>query len=144
MRRVAIELFSFVVLLFVSGDTTMQEPVNPGDRSKFVEDVTIPDGTKVKPGQALEKQWRVQNVGNVRWEGRFLTANSSSAGEADRKSIAPTPIPPTAPDELCLLTAKLTAPARKGTYRVEFKMTDAKGMVLLTNQQAVFILVVVE
>ena len=33
----------------------------------FVKDVTIPDGTKVSPGEILLKQWRVENTGDCNW-----------------------------------------------------------------------------
>lgn len=43
-----------------------------GDKSIFLTDVTIPDGTVVMVGSSFTKTWEVQNVGTVAWEGREL------------------------------------------------------------------------
>jgi next-to-BRCA1 protein 1 len=37
----------------------------------FLEDVTIPDGERVRPGQALDKGWLMQNSGSCSWDGRY-------------------------------------------------------------------------
>ncbi|MEZ4516680.1 MAG: NBR1-Ig-like domain-containing protein [Chloroflexota bacterium] len=33
------------------------------DDAQFVEDITVPDGTLVEPGQMIEKTWRLRNSG---------------------------------------------------------------------------------
>ena len=38
----------------------------------FVQDVTIPDGTKMTPGQKFTKTWRVSNTGTCAWESGFV------------------------------------------------------------------------
>lgn len=35
----------------------------PCDQADFVQDVSIPDGTRMLPGQAFTKTWRLRNVG---------------------------------------------------------------------------------
>lgn len=47
-------------------------PVEDGDRSRFVRDVTIPDGTKLYVGEKFTKIWEIQNVGTCVWENRHL------------------------------------------------------------------------
>ena len=37
------------------------------DDSQFLEDVTIPDGTVVKPGEDFKKTWRFKNTGTCQW-----------------------------------------------------------------------------
>ena len=37
------------------------------DDSQFIEDVTIPDGTAVKPGEEFKKTWRIKNTGVCTW-----------------------------------------------------------------------------
>ena len=34
---------------------------------KFVSDITIPDGTSAKIGEAMEKKWEVENAGTCNW-----------------------------------------------------------------------------
>jgi len=38
---------------------------------RFVEDVNFPDGTIVRPGEKIEKLWRVQNDGTCSWDSRY-------------------------------------------------------------------------
>jgi hypothetical protein len=35
--------------------------------ARFVEDLTIPDGENVSPGQQIDKRWSVQNTGTCDW-----------------------------------------------------------------------------
>jgi hypothetical protein len=37
------------------------------DDSQFLEDVTIPDGTTLKPGETFKKTWRLKNTGVCTW-----------------------------------------------------------------------------
>ncbi len=37
----------------------------------FFQDLTIPDGTQVSPGQRLDKRWLVQNAGTCNWDDRY-------------------------------------------------------------------------
>jgi polar amino acid transport system substrate-binding protein len=37
------------------------------DGMEFVEDVTVPDGTEMQPGQNFDKVWRVKNTGTCEW-----------------------------------------------------------------------------
>jgi hypothetical protein len=49
-------------------------PANTGPtcfNSKFVADVTIPDGTVMQPGEKFRKIWRVQNTGTCSWDEGF-------------------------------------------------------------------------
>lgn len=75
----------------------------------FLEDVTIPDGERVRPGQALDKRWRMQNSGTCSWDGRYrirLIAGDS-LGAPGEQALYPAlsgttfeiQIPFTAPDQ---------------------------------------------
>src|SRR3972149_6412987 len=37
------------------------------NNASFIEDLTIPDGTQVLPGEALDKRWSVSNSGSCDW-----------------------------------------------------------------------------
>jgi hypothetical protein len=41
------------------------------DDSQFIEDVTIPDGTVVKPGEEFKKTWRIKNTGICSWTTKY-------------------------------------------------------------------------
>ncbi len=38
------------------------------DDAIYVADITIPDGTKLKPGEDFQKIWRIQNTGTCTWD----------------------------------------------------------------------------
>ena len=37
----------------------------------YIQDLTIPDGTTVSPGQSIDKQWLVSNSGTCNWDARY-------------------------------------------------------------------------
>ena len=37
----------------------------------YIQDLTIPDGTKVLPNQSIDKQWLVSNSGTCNWDNRY-------------------------------------------------------------------------
>lgn len=37
------------------------------DDARFVEDVTVPDGSLVAPGQVVDKRWEMENTGSCHW-----------------------------------------------------------------------------
>jgi hypothetical protein len=44
------------------------------DDAAFIADVTVPDGTEMKPGQDFEKVWALQNSGTCRWDEGYIFA----------------------------------------------------------------------
>jgi transcriptional regulator with XRE-family HTH domain len=51
---------------------TRSARTQPGDRSEFIADLTIPDGMVVRPGAKFVKSWRIRNAGLVPWRARLL------------------------------------------------------------------------
>lgn len=41
------------------------------DGLTYVQDLTIPDGTNIAPGQPIDKQWLVSNSGTCNWDSRY-------------------------------------------------------------------------
>ncbi|MEY2817901.1 MAG: NBR1-Ig-like domain-containing protein [Chloroflexota bacterium] len=44
---------------------------NPCFNLLYIQDVTIPDGTRLKPGERFTKTWLVQNIGGCAWRPGF-------------------------------------------------------------------------
>lgn len=44
---------------------------NPCFNLLYIADVTIPDGTRLKPGERFTKTWQVQNIGGCAWRPGF-------------------------------------------------------------------------
>jgi len=61
-----LRMFVKKIKVFKRGHTEIQQSLVLGDKSKFICDVTIPDGIKVKVNQKFTKIWEIQNVGSVR------------------------------------------------------------------------------
>ncbi len=110
-----------------------------GDQSRFVRDVTIPDGAIFEPGEVFEKVWEIQNLGSREWEGRSIRRVGVSQGPGRLTSEPSTPIPDTKPGELCFVRVSLTAPSEPGSYYAQWKMVNHRGEVCLTRQQPLFV-----
>ncbi|MBF9434667.1 helix-turn-helix domain-containing protein [Mycobacteroides chelonae] len=99
----------------------------PGDASTFVADVTIPDGTLMKPYQLFEKTWRIRNSGTVLWKGRWLARRGAPTGHGVPTSPSKVLIPITAPGEEIEITVPMRAQPLAGASQVHWKMVDEQG-----------------
>jgi hypothetical protein len=41
------------------------------DDLRFLEDLTIPDGAQIAPGEIVDKRWTVENAGSCNWDRRY-------------------------------------------------------------------------
>jgi len=88
-------------------------------------DVTIPDDTKMQPGESFTKIWRLQNVGTCNWTSSYSVALFS--GDA---MDAPASVPLTAnvaPRASVDLPVDMIAPQVAGTYQGNWKLQNASG-----------------
>lgn len=90
----------------------------------FEEDVTIPDGMKMSPGETFIKTWWVRNNGNTTWLPGF--AISFAAG-MPMTNLLLRPLPLVPPGESIELSLELTAPAAPGIYRSDWRLLDPQG-----------------
>lgn len=94
------------------------------DNSKFLEDVTIPDGTLLAPGQVFEKTWSFQNTGRCAWKQGYTIGWVSG----DVLGGVTRPLPEVvAPNGTVQATVRLTAPFKPGTYRGVWRLFNSKG-----------------
>lgn len=97
------------------------------DNTLYLEDLSIPDGMLVRPGELLRKGWRVRNVGTVPWVNRRLTRLGPRGGPGHLASPRSVPIPDTAPGDTVDLWVDLRAPRMRSNPTAYFKMTDQAG-----------------
>ncbi|SNT45761.1 Helix-turn-helix domain-containing protein [Asanoa hainanensis] len=121
--------------------TPFSDSLIPGDSSKFVGDVTIPDGTKVKVDAEFIKVWALANVGKVDWHNRYLarinpTADADGCQTPDRVQIGDTP-----PGDQVMISVPVTAPSRPGKCWVSWKMVDANGKEYFPTRRPVYFMV---
>lgn len=97
-----------------------------GDWVQFVADVTIPDGTSFKAGDTFTKTWRLKNIGSTTWTTDyslvFVSGEQMSAPASLKlpKSVAP--------GGTVDVTVNMTAPAAAGTYRGNWQLKTAAGV----------------
>ncbi|OZC94065.1 hypothetical protein CH279_21665 [Rhodococcus sp. 06-412-2B] len=107
--------------------------LEPGDVSLWVADITIPDGTLMAPGERFTKIWRVRNGGSVHWKGRYIKRMGPLGGSSQVATLSLTPIPDTAPGELCDIAVECKAHVLPGSSQANFKMSDAHGRLYYPN-----------
>jgi hypothetical protein len=94
------------------------------DNLSFREDLTIPDGTQVSPGQALDKRWQVENSGTCNWDESYrlkLIAGPEMGAVAEQ-----TLYPARSGTEL-VIRIVFTAPNEPGTYRSAWQAYNPRG-----------------
>ena len=92
--------------------------------SKFVEDVTVPDGTHFAPKKAFDKTWKIQNTGTCAWttdyQYKFIGGEQMGGGDIKVPQAVQ-------PGDTINLTLKLTAPATAGKYRGQWRLFAPDG-----------------
>jgi hypothetical protein len=115
----------------------------PGDASRFVADVTIPDGTRVKVNARFVKVWAIANVGKVGWHNRFLARMNPTGDEDGCRVPDRVPIGDTPPGEQVMISVPVTAPSRPGKCWVSWKMVDEHGRPFFPSRRPVYFMVTV-
>jgi uncharacterized protein YkwD len=98
-------------------------PPNCKVQAVLIEDVTIPDNTKVRAGETFTKTWRFKNTGTCHWSKytiNFLTGDRMGAP-------AFAPVPDTLAGSTVDVSLELTAPSADGSYEGYFVLKDNEG-----------------
>ncbi len=109
------------------------------DSLTFVEDVNIPDGTSMSPGQDFVKTWRVKNAGSCTWDADYKLVY---AGYADEMSGQWQPLTqPVQPGQEVELSVQFKAPDKVGEYLSAWQMANPKGV---TMPEAIYVKILVQ
>lgn len=114
----------------------------PEDKTLFIKDVTIPDGTAIPVNTTFEKTWRVKNIGNVVWKDRYLK-RMTPASNLICSSPAMVPIPETQPGETIDITVTFRTPHLPGSCRTDWKTSDDRGNLYFPEMHGLFSIVTV-
>jgi len=91
----------------------------------YVNDVTIPDGTQMTPGQSFTKTWLVSNTGTCAWEAGF---SFNAVGGDAMGGSAVTLNQKIEPGSQYEFSVPMVAPANQsGTVRGTWRLADANG-----------------
>lgn len=88
-------------------------------------DMTIPDNTRLKPGDSFLKTWRLVNVGTCTWTRRYTAVWFSGENLASRKEepFREDVLPGQSVD----LSIDMVAPQKAGSYQSNWKLRDENG-----------------
>jgi len=121
------------------------------DHSAFARDVSIPDGTLVRPHECFTKTWEVQNVGQVAWENRYLQCVDEEilvygrSGETLSLAANLQPatsricVPFTPPGGTVQLSVNFTAPESPGTVLSYWKTVFEDGTLCFPSARGLWV-----
>jgi len=102
--------------------TPYPDDCKPG--AHFVEDLSIPDGTRMDPGEEFEKVWLVENDGCAPWpQGVRLVYDRGDRMDGPQTRT----LTPIEPGEEVEVAVSLTAPQAAGSYRGYWRFETAGG-----------------
>ncbi len=104
------------------------------DQARFISDVTIPDNTVLRPGQSFTKTWRLRNVGDCIWDENYaLVFVGGDQLSAPPKVVLPKIV---RKNETVDISVEMVAPTTGGTFRSNWKLSNADNQVFGTGQQS--------
>lgn len=101
--------------------TLPQDPAPPSptplascvDGAEFLEDLTLPDGTEVLPGAALDKRWLILNRGSCAWGPEYRLVRLGESRIEGPRELA---LYPAVPGSQAVWQVAMMAPLEKGEY----------------------------
>ncbi|MCX6064236.1 MAG: NBR1-Ig-like domain-containing protein [Chloroflexi bacterium] len=109
------------------------------NNSAFIQDVTIPNNTKLNPGESFTKTWRIKNTGSgaCTWNTNYkFTFIGGSLFGSDTTKIRKT-IPPGATMDFSL---NMVAPTVPGTYTSNWRLASDDGTLFGSGFNVVIII----
>ena len=107
------------------------------NNASFIEDLTIPDGTEVLPGEALDKRWSVSNSGSCDWGPDYRLVQ---VGTSEIQGPAEAALFPASAGSTAVWEVALVAPAAPGEYLGRWQARAPDGSLF---GDEVFVLIVV-
>jgi hypothetical protein len=96
------------------------------DEAKFSKDVTVPDNTRMDPGEEFEKIWRLENVGTCPWtENYSVVFDSGNIMDGPPSITLETTVEP---GGTIIISIPLTAPLTNGTHKGNWLLRNANGL----------------
>jgi hypothetical protein len=95
------------------------------DGLTYIQDLTIPDGSVMAPGQLIDKRWQVSNSGTCNWDERYALAHVSG----DSMGVDPSlPLYPARAGTEATVRILFTAPQTAGTYESQWQAVNPDGV----------------
>ena len=98
------------------------------DNNVFEGDITIPDGTLLKPGVNFQKVWAIRNTGTCTWDDGYKLVFYAGDKAIDPYDFAFKKVSDfVSPGEGINIAINLTAPLAEGDYQGHWKMQNDQG-----------------
>ncbi len=115
------------VLAYYAGSPEIPLPTrqaNCVNQLRFLEDLTIPDGTEVHPGERITKRWLIKNEGSCNWDQSYSMQLISglALGAAKIQQLYPA-----SQNAKAILEIGFTAPDNTGRYNSWWQAFDANS-----------------
>jgi hypothetical protein len=94
------------------------------DDLRFLEDVTIPDGAQVAPGEVVDKRWMVENAGSCNWDRRYRLRMVEGISPEEPVEQA---LYPARSGARALIRVLFTAPEDPGNYLNAWQAFNPQG-----------------
>jgi hypothetical protein len=91
---------------------------------RFLADLTVPDGSVVSPGQAIDKRWQVENSGTCNWDDRY---SLRLVAGPELGVASPQALYPARGGTQAMIRILFTAPEELGTFRSAWQAYDPQG-----------------
>ena len=91
---------------------------------RFLEDLTIPDGTEVLPGERITKRWLISNEGSCNWDQSYSLQLISGLALGAKKNQS---LYPAQQGTKAVVEIIFTAPDSPGRYNSWWQAYDPKG-----------------
>ncbi len=93
--------------------------------AEFIEDVTVPDGTVLSPGEHFRKVWKLKNTGTCTWNRSYKVISSGMfhMGGSQYAYLTNT----AKPGETVDISMNLIAPVIYGNFESEYMLEDGNG-----------------
>jgi len=109
--------------VFADQQNQGQETLRP--KAHFVRDVTVPDGSALRPGQRVLKTWSMKNSGKVYWpRGTKLVFVAGQLNPSEEEQPL---IPLAAPGEVVDVSVRLQMPEKPGRYTGYYRLSYGEG-----------------
>jgi len=132
--------FSYYFYAYISDNKNEKIDLKTGFATKFIRDVTIPDGTPIPINTRFTKTWRIQNIGTVPWKGKHLKRMTPQDPNLCY-SLNSIPLPTVNSGEIIDISIEFTTPRYPGTCRTDWKMVDNNENLIFPDKQGLYSIV---
>jgi len=95
------------------------------DDLEYLQDLSIPDGTTVAPGELVDKRWQVRNVGTCNWDARYQLTLVGGSPMGVNTSL---PLYPARAGSEATIRIVFIAPQDSGAYESQWQAVNPDGV----------------